>query len=128
MIVERISLYHVRMPLVAPFETSFGRIQTRDCVLVEALSEGTSGWGECAADWAPGYSEETVLTAWALLSEFLAPAVLQAGLETPAELAERVGWVRGNRMAKAGLEMALWDLYGQQQGRSLKVTVRRGAG
>ncbi len=116
MIVERISLYHVRMPLVAPFETSFGRIQTRDCVLVEALSEGTSGWGECVADRDPGYSYETVLTAWALLSEFLAPAVLEAGLETPAELAERVAGCAATAWPKPGWRWRCGTYMGSSRG------------
>ena len=38
--INRISLYHLRMPLLSAFETSFGRIQTRDCVLVEAFADG----------------------------------------------------------------------------------------
>ena len=61
--IERLSLYHLRMPLVSPFETSFGRIDTRDCILIEINSEGLTGYGECVADRDPGYSSETSGTA-----------------------------------------------------------------
>jgi len=119
MIISGVNLYHVRMPLVSPFETSFGRIETRDCVLVEAHAGGLSGFGECPADRDPGYSYETCDTAWHILQDFLIPAVLNQSLESANDLQDRLSMVRGHPMAKAGLEMALWDLLGKSQGRSL---------
>ena len=47
--VDQIVLRHIRMPLVHFFETSFGRTQERDIVLVEAIANGVSGWGEVTA-------------------------------------------------------------------------------
>jgi O-succinylbenzoate synthase len=117
--IERVQLYHLRMPLQAPFETSFGRIETRDGLLVEAHAGGLVGYGECAADRDPGYSYETAATAWYVLKEFLAPAVLNQELALPQDLPGRLSFVRGHPMAKAGLEMAYWDLWGKAQGRSL---------
>ena len=37
--IDRITLHHLRMPLVAPFETSFGRITDRECILIEVRSQ-----------------------------------------------------------------------------------------
>jgi len=119
--INRINLYHLRMPLLSAFETSFGRIQTRDCVLVEAFAEGVIGYGECPADRDPGYSYETVGTAWHILQDFLVPAVLDQEISSPEELQPRVTFVRGHLMAKAGLEMALWDLLGKAQGLPLSL-------
>jgi O-succinylbenzoate synthase len=119
MIISRVNLYHVRMPLVSPFETSFGRSESRDCVLVEAYSDGLSGFGECPADRDPGYSYETCATAWHILEDFLVPAVINQRLENASELQARLSMIRGHPMAKAGLEMAYWDLLGKTQGRSL---------
>ena len=48
--LDSITLYHISMPLVAPFETSFGRTTDRECILVSVQSEGLTGWGECVAD------------------------------------------------------------------------------
>jgi O-succinylbenzoate synthase len=118
--ISRINLYHLRMPLLSAFETSFGRIQTRDCVLVEAYAGNLVGYGECPADRDPGYSYETVGTAWHILQDFLVPAILEQELASAEELQKRVAFVRGHHMAKAGLEMALWDLLGKESGRSLR--------
>ena len=118
--LEKIHLYQVSMPLLAPFETSFGRIDRRECLLVEIHAEGITGYGECAADRDPGYSYETTGTAWHILSEFLIPEILGVDVQDPNELQRRMLSVRGHLMAKAGLEMAVWDLMGKSQGRSLK--------
>src|SRR5512139_3694650 len=118
--INKLTLRHLRMPLRTPFETSFGRSETRDCILIEARAGDLTGYGECVADADPGYSYETVQTAWHIIRDFLAPAMLGKEVETPQELQERLGFVRGHPMAKAGLEMALWDLLGKRDGRSLR--------
>ncbi len=66
-----------------------------------------------------GYSYETCDTAWHILRDFLIPAVLDQNLESAGDLQNRMSMVRGHLMAKAGLEMAFWDLMGKSQGRSL---------
>jgi o-succinylbenzoate synthase len=118
--IERITLHHLRMPLVAPFETSFGRTIERECILVLVASEGLTGYGECVADRSPGYAYETVGTAWHILTDFLCPGILGSDLEGPAAYRAAVAPVRGHPMAKGGLEMALWDLLGKRQKRSLR--------
>jgi O-succinylbenzoate synthase len=118
--INRINLYHLRMPLLSPFETSFGRITTRDCVLLEAFAENLVGYGECPADRDPGYSYETVGTAWHILQDFLVPAVIARDINSAEELQQYMAFVRGHLMAKAGLEMALWDLLGRFRGVSLR--------
>jgi O-succinylbenzoate synthase len=118
--IETITLYHLRMVLRTPFETSFGRIQGRECILIEVHAEGLTGFGECVADRDPGYSYETTSTAWSMLQEFLAPAVIGQEVAGPEDFQRRVAAVRGHPLAKAGLELALWDLLGQAQGRALR--------
>ena len=118
--IDQVNLYHLRMPLVSSFETSFGRIHTRDCVLIEAFANGLVGYGECPADRDPGYSYETVGTAWHILQDFLIPAILDRELAAAVDLQTCMAFARGHQMAKAGLEMALWDLLGKAQGKSLR--------
>lgn len=118
--IDCINLYQVRMRLRTPFETSFGCSDTRDCILLEILSNGLVGYGECVADREPGYSYETTVTAWHILQDFLIPAIFDQDLAGPEDLQSRMTFVRGHLMAKAGLEMALWDLMGKLQGRSLR--------
>ncbi len=117
---DKITLYPLKMPLVAHFETSFGRIYERECVLVKIESEGLVGWGECAADRDPGYSYETTGTVMHILQEFVAPLLVGQDVSDAADFQRRVASVRGHHLAKAGLEMALWDLLGQRAGRSLR--------
>lgn len=112
--IERITLHHLRMELRAPFETSFGRIETRDCIILELHAGGLVAYGECTADRDPLYSYENVATAWHILKDYLIPAVLNNDIQDAADFQARVAFVRGHNMAKAGLEMALWDLFGKR--------------
>lgn len=118
--IHRLTLTHLRMPLVSPFETSFGRATHRDCILIELHSEGLTGLGECVADADPGYAYETSGTAWHILKDFLAPAILGHEIEGPADFQRRVHHIKGHPMAKAGIELALWDLLGKRAGKSLR--------
>jgi len=118
--IEAFSLHHLKMPLAAPFETSFGREVDRECVLVELKAGGLTGFGECVATHAPGYNYETTGTAWHILSEFVRPVVLGRDLNSVAEFQSAVASIRGHHLAKAGVEMALWDLFGKSTGISLR--------
>ncbi len=118
--IDRITLHHLRMPLRSPFETSFGRITDRECILLAVCSEGLVGYGECVADRDPGYAYETSGTAWHILRDFLVPAILGQDVSGPADFQARVAGVRGHPMAKAGVELALWDLLGKRAGKSLR--------
>ncbi len=120
MIISKITLCHVRMPLRSHFETSFGRITTRDCLIVEAEAEGLVGYGECVADRDPGYSYETSSTAWHILKDFIAPAILHENINSPSDLQQKMEFVRGHLMAKSALEMAVWDITGKQEGKSIQ--------
>ena len=118
--LDSLTLYHLRMPLVSPFETSFGREVERECVLIALQAEGLSGYGECVATHDPGYNYETTGTAWHILKEFIAPLILGQDVTNAADFQHRVEGIRGHFLAKAGVEMALWDLLGKRDGKSLK--------
>jgi O-succinylbenzoate synthase len=117
--IEAVELVVVRLPLVRSFETSFGRMTARECVLVAVRADGAVGWGECVADADPFYSAESTATAWHVLTKYLVPAVLGQHLAHPKEIAGLTRRVRGHQMAKASLEMAAWDLYARLEGRPL---------
>jgi O-succinylbenzoate synthase len=114
--IERIELRLLRLPLVRFFETSFGRIYDRSFVLVTVEGDGARGVGECVAEANPFYSSETTRTAWHVISEFIAPLVLDREFVHPHEIFGALRAIRGHNMAKAAVEMAAWDLYARQQG------------
>jgi O-succinylbenzoate synthase len=118
--LDSLTLFHVSMPLVSPFETSFGRTTDRECIVIAARSGGLTGYGECVADRDPGYSYETTHTAWHILKDFAAPLLLGQDVADAADFQQRVAGIRGHHLAKAGVEMALWDLLGKRDGRSLR--------
>ncbi len=97
------------MPLVRPFVTSFGRQESRDVLLVHAITDSGEGWAECAAGTEPFYSSEYVEGAHAVIRDFLAPALLATADLGAADVAAALSFVAGHRMAKAALEAAILD-------------------
>jgi len=120
MIINSILLHHLRMPLISPFETSFGREVDRECILIALQAEGLTGYGECVATRDPGYNYETTGTACHIIQDFIAPLILEQDVKDAADFQRRVDGIRGHMLAKAGVEMALWDLFGKRDGKSLK--------
>ncbi|HST53666.1 MAG TPA: o-succinylbenzoate synthase [Pyrinomonadaceae bacterium] len=109
--IRRIDMREIRLRLVHFFETSFGRTIERRILLVRVEDrDGAEGWGECTAGEGPFYCEEWVDSAWQVTRDFLAPMVLGCEVESAARVGGLMSRVRGNRMAKAAVETACWDL------------------
>ncbi len=119
--MKKIRLYHFVARLRESFETSFGKTIDRHCVLVAVEdSSGLIGWGEAPVDDGPWYSYETVDTTLYVYREFIIPLLKKhSGIEHPVEFQDIVSSIRGYRMAKAGIEFALWDLYAKSLGKPL---------
>ncbi len=117
--IDRIELRHIKMTLVAPFETSFGVELNEQHIIVRVDAGGVTGWGECVAEADPFYSYETNQTAWHILRDYIIPAVLGQEIASVEDAMRRGARVRGHNMAKAGLEFALWDLFAKARGVSL---------
>lgn len=117
--IDKVELFHVRMRLNHPFETSFGVEVDRDSVIVHLLSEGMEGWGECVASNFPGYSYETAGTAWEMLVKFFIPQILGKQLISVEDYRRSIAHLKGHPLARAGLEMAIWDVMAKAQGKSL---------
>lgn len=118
--ITRVDLLLVPMALVRGFETSSHRKDALHHLLVRLHDDaGHVGWGECAAPTDPYYCPETSETAWHMLRDYMAPAVLGGDFDGPEALLARFAKVRGNNFARAALESAFWVLQGNVEGRSL---------
>ena len=114
--IDGIILRELHLPLVRPFETSFGVTRDRRILLAEVRSEGLTGWGECTAGEHPYFSGESTDTAWQILLHELGPMLAAESPEHGGDCPRIFRRVRGNRMAKATLENAIWDLEAQREG------------
>jgi O-succinylbenzoate synthase len=111
--IESIALREIHIRLKSPFETSFGTVQDRRIILVEAIADGVSGWGEVTCGETPAYNSETTDTAWHVISDFIAPFVVGKNLAHASEFPPMMTHIRGHEMAKSGVENALWDAEAQ---------------
>lgn len=119
--IARAELYELVLPLVEPFVISSGAmLERRSWIVVLDDGEGHRGWGECPPFALPFYSEETLGTTRALLTELLLPRVVGQSFQTPEDVdaALRDG-VRGNPFARAAIETAAWDLEADRRGTGL---------
>lgn len=122
--IESVTLHHIEMDLKTPFVTSLNTTTKREFIIVEAHEKnGIIGWGECSAFPSPWYTEETIQTAWHILTEFLIPLTLNEPIEHPNDLQKRFFSIKRNNMAKAALEEAIWDIYAKQENKSLSVAL-----
>ena len=125
--IERIVLRQLRMPLVHFFETSFGRTYERDIIIIEAVADGVSGWGEITAGENPFYNEEWTASAWLIARDYAAPRILNRELANAAAVDPMTRHIRGHNMARGGVEAAVWDLEARRNGNPLWKEIGGGA-
>lgn len=117
----QIETYHIRLPLRTPFETSYGYLTEKAFDLIIVSDEfGNQGIGELVPFEQPDYIEETIETARIILSKHLCPLLMNQVIDHPKDVSTLFAGVRGNQMAKASLETAIWDLYAKRNRKSLK--------
>src|SRR5438128_9837436 len=115
--LEAVELIRIGIPLVAPFETSFGVQDERAVLLVKAISSGGEGGGECVAGGEPTYASEYIDAAQHVLIHHLIPRLLGRELEA-ADVSAELRPVHGHHMAKAAIEMAVLDAELRARGES----------
>ena len=122
--IKSITLRHVELPLLSPFRTSFGTQTMKECILVEMKDdEGLSGWSEIPVTYDPGYTYETIKTAWHIAEDFIIPALMknqpEGGFSTYNQFFDNFKHVRGHNLAKAGFEIAHWVLRAEEEHKTL---------
>lgn len=121
--IERVDLIHIRMPLVSPFETSMGRHEDLEKLILKAYTPDGTAYSECVASAKPFYGQETIGTARHILRDFILPTILGRDIAGPEEYQKMISPFRGHAMAKAVVENALWVLKAEEEGSSLAALI-----
>ncbi|MTI15773.1 o-succinylbenzoate synthase [Rhodobacteraceae bacterium RKSG542] len=122
-LIESAELHIVRLPLLTPFVISTGTMTHKVFPLLILKGEGLEGYAEAVMDPLPDYLEETIAGGMAFFKEALVPQIIGKRFSSPQELAPILDPWRGNRMTKAMVEMAFWDLWSKSLGISLKAAI-----
>lgn len=121
--IESAELRIVSLPLVTPFVISTGTMADKIFPLLILNGEGLEGVAEAVMDPTPDYLEETIPGAMSFLRDALLPSIVGKQFQSPAELLPILAPWRGNRMSKAVVEMAFWDLWTKSLGLPLKAAL-----
>lgn len=114
--IKNIEFKTIRQPLRASFKTILQQVDEREVIVVSVTGDtGHVGYGECVAFETPWYTEETIEGCRLVMEQVLVPLLIQKSIKHPREVWELFAVVKGNRMAKAAIEMAVWDLFAKQQ-------------
>ncbi|GEN83664.1 o-succinylbenzoate synthase [Sporosarcina luteola] len=115
--IQEVTVRKLKMRMKEPFSTSFGTMQDKHFLLLEVYDEtGNRGWGESVAFDTPWYTEETVETNLHMIRDFLIPLLVGKEISHPDQVSDLFAPIRKNKMAKAALEGAVWDLYAKRKG------------
>lgn len=121
--LEQIDVFHVAMPMKAPWRTAFGEMSRVDSVLVRLMADGQVGWGEAAPYAAPQYCPEFAVGAFAVIRDWFAPAVLGRSVASGQMLQALLAPFKGNQFAKAAIDTAWWDAFSRTRGEALWQTI-----
>ncbi|MCH2373484.1 MAG: o-succinylbenzoate synthase [Planctomycetes bacterium] len=117
--IDRIELFHVAMPLIYPWRTAYGEDAAIDSLLCHVSSGSVDAWGESTPFAAPCYSPDWAGGIFAIVKEWLAPALLGQDIQSGEELQQRLSIYKGNLFAKAALDTAWWSLHSKIEGEPL---------
>ena len=111
--ITGIATGEIQIPLARPFKTALRTVERVEDIVVRVTAEnGIVGYGEAPPTAViTGDTKGSVLAA---IHQHIAPAITGMDILCLDEVIERMaGSIKGNTSAKAAVDMALWDLYGQ---------------
>lgn len=121
-----LTYYKVRISLKAPFTTSFGTQIDREAYIFHLKDEGINAYSESVSDAAPFYSYEDNDTVFHIIKSYLIDMIKD--LPSPQEFLNRANRIKGHNMAKAAMEMLLWDYHAKKEGKSIAEALGRSKG
>jgi L-Ala-D/L-Glu epimerase len=119
--VTAVAVETLELKLEEPFVIASSALDVSPCDVIRVeTDEGLVGWGEAVPAFE--FTGDTLWTVQDVIGEYLGPATVGRDpfhIEEIVAVWERELWTVGNQAARAGLEMALWDLQGKALGRSV---------
>ena len=114
--ITDIRLWKLSVPLRVPFKTALRTVYRVEDVVVEVRTdEGAVGWGE--APPTGKITGDTFSGIVGAIRDHIAPSVIGREVEALEPLLQTIqSCVVKNASAKAAVDMAVWDLYGQKYG------------
>jgi O-succinylbenzoate synthase len=117
--IDSIELREISLPLVERFETSYGVESSKETLLVFLRKGDFLAYGECVAGTGPSHSKETAIMAKQVIKKKLSTLLLRSELNHPNEFLDATKNLELSNMTVATVEMALWDLQGKMERKSL---------
>lgn len=119
--VTAVHVETLELKLEEPFVIASSALDVSPCDVIRVeTDEGLVGYGEAVPAYE--FTGDTLWTVQDVIGEYLGPATVGRDpfhIEEIVAVWERELWTVGNQAARAGLEMALWDLQGKALGRSV---------
>ena len=117
--IDSIEIYQVGLPLRQPLSTPLGpRSDWRPC-WSNYTAMGRRAGARLVRGPAPLAGGEWAAGVFALLRDWLGPAIVGQSFSSGEELSQRLAAFRGNPWAKSALDTAWWDLHARLQDQPL---------
>lgn len=118
--ITNIEAHQIRLPLVTPFQTSYGSLSEKAIdIIVVRDDAGHEGYGELVAFETANYIDQTISGERLVIAKELVPLLTKGSISHPSEVSQLFASVRGHEMAKSALETAVWDLFAKRNKQSL---------
>lgn len=118
--IERIETVLVDIPTTRTHHLAFGAVDAQNYVIVRMFADGLVGLGEASTIGGPAWGDESTEAIKLTIDRYLSPHLVGEDARELNRLAWRMdSMVRGNRFAKAALDMALHDLVARSRGEPL---------
>ena len=112
MVIDRISVYQMRIPLRKPFVLSLERLTHAENIIIKIdTDEGITGYGECSPF--KSINGESMETAW-VVSDYLAGILIKRDpLDIESRILDMDRLIYGNSSIKSAFEIAMYDIASQ---------------
>ena len=111
MLLQKVDLFHVKMPIIEPWVTSYGYQDAIDSVFVHLDFDVCDGWGECSPAPIPSYNSEYASGAFDIVHNVLGPLLCGKQLYSGADISECFQHIKGHQFAKSAFDCAWWDAF-----------------